>query len=53
MLKWLHNFQTFQHGFNETQEGANRLIRATRAPLGDYYSKNILDKFFKEIFENL
>jgi hypothetical protein len=49
----IRNFQTFQHGFDETQESANRLIRATSSPLGDYYSRNILEKFFKEFFENL
>jgi len=51
VFKWSHNFQTFQSGLNETQEGANGLIGATTAPLDDYFLENILEKTFKEIFK--
>jgi hypothetical protein len=49
VLKWSHNFQTFQGGLDETQEGANELIGAIGAPLSDYFLGNILEKTFKEI----
>ncbi len=51
MLKWSHNFQTFQGGLDETQEGANGLIGAIGAPLSDYFlalveiSQNVTSQF--------
>jgi hypothetical protein len=31
--------------------GANKLIRATSAPLGDYFSRKILGIFLKKVFK--